>query len=82
LEPDGITLLTVLAIELAIVATTPFFELRFFVFDFVRAFGAALDLVFAVFFAAFLAMNDSATASPLQVTNSPLCARLRQSKIP
>jgi hypothetical protein len=68
LEPEGSTLATVLAIELAIVATTPFFELRFFVFDFVRVFGAVLDLVFAVFFAAFLAISDSATASLLQIT--------------
>jgi hypothetical protein len=66
LEPEGSTLATVLAIELAIVATTPFFELRFF--DFVRAFGAVLVLVFAFFFAAFLAINDSATASPVQIT--------------
>ena len=66
MEPDGITLATVLAIELAIFATTPFFELRFFAF--VRVFGAALDLVFAFCFAAFLAINDSATASLIQIT--------------
>ena len=67
-EPDGNTLATVLAIELASVATTPFFELRFFVvFDFVRAFGAVLDFVVAFFVAAFLAISDSAMASALQI---------------
>jgi len=70
LEP-GITLATVLAIELAIVATTPFLELRFFVFDFVRAFGAVLVLVFAVFFTAFFAISESATASSFQITLIP-----------
>lgn len=55
-----------LAIELAIVATTPFFELRFFaffvVFDLVL--GAVLDLllVVAFFFVAVFAITDSATA--------------------
>jgi hypothetical protein len=77
LEPDGITLATVLAIELAIFATTPFFVLRFFVFvvvfDLVRVFGADLDLVFVFFFAAFLAMSDSAMASRVQVTFNSHC---------
>jgi hypothetical protein len=67
LEPDGITLATVLAIELAILATTPFLELRFFapVVFFDLGCGFDLDLVFAFVFAAFLAINDSATASSL-----------------
>jgi hypothetical protein len=80
LEPDGSTLATVLAIELASVATTPFFELRFFVFvfDFVCAFGAFFELVFVDFFAAFLAISDSATPSPVQITfNSRFCFAFR-----
>jgi hydrogenase/urease accessory protein HupE len=66
-EPDGITLATVLAIELAMVATTPFLEVRFFafvvVFDLLCALGAALDLVLVVafFFAAVFAITDPLT---------------------
>ena len=78
MEPEGSTLATVLAIELAIVATTPFFELRFF--DFVRAFGAVLGLVFAFFVAAFLAISDSGTASPLQITLILVSAAFRQAQ--
>lgn len=59
---------TVLTIELAIFATTPFLELRFFApavfFDLVCGF----DLVFAFVFAVVLAITDSDTASPLQIT--------------
>jgi hypothetical protein len=66
-EPDGITLATVLAIELAMVATTPFLDVRFFafvvVFDLLCALGAALDLVLVVafFFAAVFAITDPLT---------------------
>lgn len=63
-ERDGITLATVLAIDVAIFATTPFFDLRFvleaagrFVFDF----GAGLDFDFALDFVAVFAIADSAT---------------------
>lgn len=67
LEPDGITLATVLAIELAILATTPFLEPRFF--DPVVFFGLVfVVLVFDfVFVAAFFAITDSGTASLLQI---------------
>jgi len=67
-EPDGNTLATVLAIELAIFATTPFLELRFFafvVFDLV--FVALLVLDFGLVVAAFFAITDSGTAFPLQI---------------
>jgi hypothetical protein len=67
LEPVGITLATVLTIELAIFATTPFLALRFFVpvvFDLV--FDALL--VFGLVVAAFFAIDDSAMRSPLQIT--------------
>jgi hypothetical protein len=68
-EPDGITLATVLAIELAIFATTPFLGARFLAvfleavvfFDLVCAFGAGLEFVF--FFAAFFAITDTPTPS-------------------
>lgn len=67
-EPDGNTLATVLAIELATLATTPFCGLRFFAFafDFAGALGAALGFVFvfALVFAEVLAITDSATPSP------------------
>lgn len=70
LEPEGITLATVLTIELAIFATTPFLELRFFApvvfFDLVCGFD--FDLGFAFVFAVVLAMTDSDTASLLQIT--------------
>jgi hypothetical protein len=83
LEREGITLATVLAIELAIFATTPLFELRFFVFDFVCAFGAVLDLVVVFFFAAFLAISDCATASSVLITLIPLRSSVPASrKIP
>ncbi len=69
-DPDGKTLATALAIEPATLATTPFLELRFFargfVFDFVRAFGAALDFVF--FFAAVFAITDTPTLWSFQIT--------------
>jgi len=70
LEPDGITLATVLAIELAIFATTPFLELRFFapVVFFDLVFVALLVFDFGLVAAAFFAITDSGTASPLQVT--------------
>ena len=63
MEP-GITLATVLAIELAIFATTPFFlELRFFApvlfFDLVFDFGLVI--------AAFFAITQSGTRSPNQI---------------
>jgi hypothetical protein len=70
LEPDGITLATVLAIELAIFATTPFLEPRLFApavfFD--RVFVALLVLDFDLVAAAFFAITDSGTASSLQIT--------------
>jgi hypothetical protein len=69
-ELDGITPATVLTIELAILATTPFLELRFFApvdfFDLV--FDALLVFDFGLVVAAFLAINDSATASSFQIT--------------
>lgn len=73
LEPDGITLATVLAIELAIFATTPFFELRFLapVVFFDLVFVALLDFDFGLVVAAFFAITDSGTASPLQITLIP-----------
>jgi hypothetical protein len=70
LEPDGITLATVLAIELAILATTPFLRLRFFapVVFFDLVFVALLVLDFDLVVAAFFAITDSGTASSLQIT--------------
>lgn len=64
--PVGITLATLLAIELAIFATTPFFDPPFFPFAFdlvPRPFDVAVDLDFelVVFFAAFFAIPDSLT---------------------
>jgi hypothetical protein len=59
LEPDGSTLATVLAIELAIFATTPFLDLAFalgFAFD--CALGALLVFVLGLV-AAFFAITDS-----------------------
>jgi len=73
LEPDGSTLATVLAIELAIFATTPFLELRFFapvVFDLV--FVALLVLDFGLVVAAFLAITDPAMRSPFSRTASKI----------
>jgi hypothetical protein len=64
LEPDGITLATVLAIELAIFATTPFLELRFLalvLFDLV--FDALWGFVFGLVFAAVFAIADTPTLS-------------------
>jgi hypothetical protein len=86
LEPDGITLATVLAIELAIFATTPFLELRFFdpaVFDLV--FDALLVLDFGLVVAAFFAITDTATPSPFQITlnwkfSPPPLLRIRKSQ--
>jgi hypothetical protein len=65
LEPDGITLATVLAIELAILATTPFLDFAFalgfaLAFDFVCALGALLVFVLGLVVAAFFAIADSA----------------------
>jgi hypothetical protein len=61
----GITLATALAIDPATLATTPFFDPRFFPFDFDDlldlAFGAVFDFVF--FFLAVFAITDSATPS-------------------
>ena len=70
LEPDGITLATVLAMELAIFATTPFLELRFFapVVFLDLVFVALLVFDFGLGAAAFFAITDSGTSSPLQVT--------------
>jgi hypothetical protein len=65
LEPVGITLATVLTIELAIFATTPFLAVRFFapvVFD--LAFAPLLVFVFDLVVAAFFAINDSPMRSP------------------
>lgn len=68
-DPDGNTLATALAIEPATFATTPFLELRLFalgfVFDFVRAFGAAFDFDF--FFAAVFAITDTPTFSLFRI---------------
>ena len=66
-DRDGITLATALAIEPATFATTPFLAPRFFafVFDFgfaARAFGAVLDLDFALAFVFFcFDIRDSLT---------------------
>ena len=61
LEPDGNTLATVLAIELAIFATTPFLAFaRGFAFAFVCALGALLVFVLGLVVAAFFAIADSA----------------------
>jgi hypothetical protein len=65
LEPDGSTLATVLAIELAIFATTPFLDLAFaldfaLAFGFVCALGALLVFVLGLVVAAFFAIADSA----------------------
>jgi hypothetical protein len=65
LEPDGSTLATVLAIELAIFATTPFLDLAFalgfaLAFGFVCALGALLVFVLGLV-AAFFAITDTAT---------------------
>jgi hypothetical protein len=73
LEPDGITLATVLTIELAIFATTPFLDLAFalgfaFAFGFVCALGALLVFVRGLVVAAFFAIADSAISYPLQIT--------------
>lgn len=70
LEPDGITLATVLAMELAIFATTPFLELRFFapVVFLDLVFVALLVFDFGLVVAAFLAIINFGTASPLQIT--------------
>ncbi len=73
LEPDGNTLATVLAIELAIFATTPFLDLAFplgfaLAFDFFCAFGALLVFVLGLVVAAFFAIADSAMRYPLQIT--------------
>ena len=69
LEPDGITLATVLAMELAILATTPFLDVRFFapVVFFDLVFVALLFLDFDLVVAAFFAITDSGTASSLQI---------------
>ena len=75
--PPGITLATALAIDPATVATTPFFEPRFFeldldpddffaeLFDFellLRVLDADCDLDPVFFFLAVLAMTDCVTA--------------------
>jgi hypothetical protein len=74
------TLATVLAIELAILATTPFLELRFFapVVFFDLDFVAVLFFDFDLVVAAFLAIIDSGMASPLQITIIPFIARRRR----
>jgi hypothetical protein len=64
--PAGITLATPLAIELAILATTPFFDPLFlpFAFDLVlRPLDVAFDFDFelVVFFAAFFAIEHPLT---------------------
>jgi hypothetical protein len=68
LELDGSTLATVLAIELAIFATTLFLDLAFalgfvlaatFAFGFVCALGAFLVFVLGLVVAAFFAIADS-----------------------
>jgi hypothetical protein len=79
LEPDGITLATVLAMELAIFATTPFLDLAFalgfaLAFGFVCAFDALLVLDFGLVVAAFFAITDSAMRSPFQITLIQLSA--------
>ena len=69
LERDGNTLATLSTIELATLATTPFFELRFLalvfffvvVFDLVCAFGAFLVFDFAFVFPAVFTIGDCAT---------------------
>jgi hypothetical protein len=69
-DPDGITLATVLAIELAILATTPFLAVRFLapvVFFFAFVFEALLVLDFGLVVAAFFAITDSGTPSPIQI---------------
>lgn len=71
MEPEGITLATVLAIELAIFETTPFLELRFFdpPVDFADlVFVALLDLDFDLVVAAFFAITNSGTPCPLEIT--------------
>jgi hypothetical protein len=77
LEPDGITLATVLAIELAIFATTPFLDLAFalgfalaatLAFGFVCALGALLVFVLDLVVAAFFAIADSAMRYRFQIT--------------
>jgi hypothetical protein len=91
LPRDGITLATASATDDAIVATTPFFDLLF-VFEppdrFAVAFdlGAALlddffDFVFALdFFAAFLAIADSATPRGISTQKLPNKWRRRRQK--
>jgi hypothetical protein len=76
-EPDGITLATVLAMELAIFATTPFLAVRFLapvvVFFFAFVFEALLVLDFGLVVAAFFAITDSGTPSTIQIIlNSPI----------
>jgi hypothetical protein len=73
LEPDGITLATVLAIELAIFATTPFLDLLFalgfaFAFGAAFAFAVLLVFIFGLVVAAFFAIADSPTRYPFHIT--------------
>jgi hypothetical protein len=65
LEPEGITLATVLAIELAIFATTPFLDL---LFALGFAFDALLVFDFGLVVAAFFAIADSPMRYPFQIT--------------
>ncbi|PYJ12166.1 MAG: hypothetical protein DMF06_00435 [Verrucomicrobia bacterium] len=65
MEPEGITLATVLTMELAIFATTPFLALRFFaVGAFLFVFETLLVLDFGLVVAAFFAITDSPMRSP------------------
>jgi len=77
--PPGITLATALAIDPATFATTPFLAPRFFAFGFADDFddrdlvelALGAVFVFVFFFAAVLAIADSATLRPISTKKSP-----------